>query len=88
MGCSPQELHKLRTRWNISSVGNHIQAQDFARLAFHDDFKRTAADFAIRREPLRRHAGVYDGLETLTAERALDVFGHLHDGNIHAAGRT
>jgi len=33
-------------------AGGYIQAQDLARFAFGDDFKRAATDFAIRREAL------------------------------------
>ena len=61
-----------------ASPRHHIQTQNFPRLTFNDHFKRAAANFTVRGEPLRRDAGVYDCLKGLTAERALDVFGDLH----------
>src|SRR5688572_8823345 len=65
-------------RAHLESSSQHIEAQDFARLAIDNHLKRTAADFAIRRETLRRDAGVDDQLEALAAERALDGFSDLH----------
>ena len=47
---------------------HHLKADDFARFAFGDDFKRAAADFAIGREPLAGDAGVNGQLERLAAE--------------------
>jgi hypothetical protein len=59
-------------------ISQNVQTQNFARLAFRDDFKRTAADFAIRREPLAGDARVHDRFKRLAAKRTSDVFGNFH----------
>jgi hypothetical protein len=55
-----------------------IQAQNFAGLAFGDDFERAAADFAVGGEALGGNSGVDHDAEGLAAERALHRFGDLH----------
>jgi hypothetical protein len=62
----------------LGLIALDIQAQNFARLALDDDLKRPAANLAIRREPLRRDAGINGQLERLATKRALDGFGNLH----------
>ena len=65
-------------RAETASTGLHVQAQNFPRLAFRDDFHRTAADFAIRGEALKSAAGVHHHFKTLAAIRALNCFGNFH----------
>jgi hypothetical protein len=60
------------------SIRAHIQAQNFARLAFDDHLHGTAADFAIGGEPLRGLAGVNEHLKFLPAKWTLNHFGFLH----------
>jgi hypothetical protein len=61
-----------------ASIRAHIQAQNFARLAFHGHLHGAAADFAIRGEPLRGLAGVYQHFKFPPAKWALNEFGFLH----------
>jgi hypothetical protein len=65
-------------RGQAASIRDRVQAQNFARFAFCDDFERAAAHFAVRRKPLKRHAGVNHQLKSLAAERALNVLGNFH----------
>lgn len=51
-------------------ISGHFHAENFARLAFGDHFKRPAADLAIGGEPLPGQAGVDDQLASLPAVRA------------------
>jgi hypothetical protein len=60
------------------STLRHLQAQDFARFALGNDFKRPAANFAIRGEALRRDAGVNDQFHSLAAEGTKDGFSRFH----------
>jgi hypothetical protein len=60
------------------SIWAHIQAQNFARLAFHEHLHGAAADFAIGGEPLRGLAGVNQHLKFLPAKWALNYFRFLH----------
>jgi hypothetical protein len=60
----------------------HVQAQNFSRNTFGEDFHWATADFAIRGETVRAHAGVHDDLESLTAEGALNVLGNFHGGKL------
>jgi hypothetical protein len=59
-------------------ISRHVQAQNFARRALGRHLERTAAHFAVRREPLARHARVNDEVKALPAKRALDRFGNFH----------
>jgi len=68
-------------RAKAALIRRHVQAQNFARRAFGHDLKWTAADFAIGREPLERHACIHHNFECLPAKRALDVFGNFHGLN-------
>lgn len=56
----------------------HLEAENFARLAFRKHLKRPAAHFTVRGEPLRCHTGIDDQVGTLAAEGTLDGFGNLH----------
>jgi len=55
-----------------------VQAQNFTGFTFRDDLERTAANFAIRREPLKSRAGIHHDLERLSAEGTGDFFGNFH----------
>jgi len=61
-------------RGNVPLTAQHIQGENFSRLAFSHDFEGAATDLAISREALRGNARVDDQLEALAAERALDIF--------------
>jgi hypothetical protein len=65
-------------RGQAASIRRRLQAQNFARLAFRNDLERAATHFAIRREPLERHARVNDHLKRLAAERTLNVLRNFH----------
>jgi hypothetical protein len=56
----------------------HLNTQDFAGLAFDNDFEWPATDFAIGRKSLRRNAGINHEVEALAAKWALDGFGNFH----------
>ena len=71
-----------------NSTRRHFEVQDFTPLAFGMDFDRTAADFAIRREPLVRHARVNDHLGGLAAERTLDGLKNFHTRNLIASAQS
>jgi len=60
------------------SIRAHIQAQNFARRAFHGHLHGAAADFAIGGEPLRGLAGVNEHFKFLPAKWALNKFRFLH----------
>jgi hypothetical protein len=81
---------KIPDRPHLSTPGRlsgwHVQAQNFPRLAFGGDLERAAADFAIRREALKRHARIHQDFENLPAKRALDRSGNFH-GTTLPAGR-
>jgi len=70
----------MLTRKTPRSVSTRLdfKAQDFARLALGEDFKRAAADFAVGGELLRGDGGVNGERESLSAEGALDFFGNFH----------
>jgi hypothetical protein len=59
-------------------IASHVQAQNFPGLALDRHFKRPAANLAIRRESLRRDAGIHADFKRLPAERALNRFGNFH----------
>jgi hypothetical protein len=67
-----------------ASTGLRVQAKNFPAFAFGNDLQRAAADFAIRREPLERYAGVNRQLELLSAVRTLDGLGCFHAANVVA----
>ena len=60
------------------SIRAHIQAQNFARRAFHGHLHGAAADFTISSEALRGLAGVNEHLKFLAAKWALNEFRFLH----------
>jgi hypothetical protein len=59
-------------------IRQNFEAENFARLAFDDDFKGAAANFAIGGEALAGLGGVDGQVEGLAAEGALDGFGGFH----------
>jgi hypothetical protein len=65
-------------RAQAALISQNVQTQNFARLAFRHHFKRTAADFTIRCEPLASDARVHDHFKRLAAKGAPDVFGNFH----------
>ena len=66
----------------------NIHAQDFARLALYRNFERAAADLAISREPLARHARVNGHLGRLPAKRTHNGFANFHAQNLTALGQS
>jgi hypothetical protein len=66
----------------------HVQAQNFPRLTFGDDFERAAAHFAVRREALRSDAGVHHEVKRLPAEWALNLFGNFHSDRLRPSAKT
>jgi hypothetical protein len=68
------------------STPEDIQAQNFARLTFDDNFHRTAANFAIGGETLGALASVYQHFKFLSAKWALNHFRFLHT-NMRVFGR-
>jgi hypothetical protein len=66
-----------------TSIQN-IQAQNLARLALGHNLKRSAADLAVRSEPLARHARVNRRLKRLAAKRAADCPKNFHVQNLAA----
>jgi hypothetical protein len=60
------------------SIRANIQAQNFARCAFHGHLHGPAADFAIGGETLRGLAGINEHFKFLTAKWALNEFRFLH----------
>ncbi len=69
LGCLPLLTHSLRA---------NIKTQNLAGLAFCGNEEGTAANFAIRGEGLRVHAGINHQFKGLAAIGALDGFGNLH----------
>jgi hypothetical protein len=69
-------------------TGQNLHLQDFAVLAFDGNLERTAADFAIRGEPLAGEAGINTYGKGLTAEGALDVREFFHGGSLNAFGQS
>jgi hypothetical protein len=65
----------------VALTGQDVQAQNFAGFTLGNNFKRSAADFAIRGKSLRRHRGIDGNFEGLAAKRAIYC---LRD--FHAAG--
>jgi hypothetical protein len=65
-------------RAQAASISRHIQAQNFARLAFGERLEWPATHLAVRHELLARHTRVHQQIERLTAERALDFPGNFH----------
>jgi hypothetical protein len=61
-----------------ASIWADIQAQNFARRAFHGHIERAAAYFAIGGEPLRGLGGVDKDFKFLAAKWTLNDFGFLH----------
>lgn len=61
-----------------ASTGLHVQAKNFPRLTFGNDFHRAAADFAVRGEALKSAAGVHHHFKALAAIRALNCFRNFH----------
>ena len=65
-----------------------LNTQDFPWFAFRHDFKRPAADFAIRGKSLRGDAGIHRHREGLAAEGALDVREFFHAATYPASGES
>jgi hypothetical protein len=61
-----------------ASARLHVQAQNFAGLAFGRDLEWPTADLAICREPLKSFRGVHHNVDALAAVRALNWFGDFH----------
>jgi len=75
----------MKTDYRLISL--HLQAQNFARLAFHRHLKRAAAHFAIRREPLAGHAGVNRQFKRLAAKWTLNCFRGFHVRKLTASDK-
>jgi hypothetical protein len=66
----------------------YFQTEDFARFAFRHHFKRTATDFAIRRETLAGHARIHGQFKRLAAERTRNRGVGFHPQNLTAIPRS
>ena len=67
---------------SIRSARHGNGADDFAVFTFGDHLEGTAADFAIRGEPLAGNPRVNGHRKGLPAERALKVGEFFHGGNL------
>ena len=77
-GCSNRRLEirpnaPSRAAARGNSLSRYLHADNVARFALGDNFKRPTADFAIRSETLPRQTGVDDYLASLATVGAYDV---------------
>ena len=63
----------------MSSRTLNIEAQDFARFAFHGHFERATTNLAVRGELLARNRGIDRDLESLPTEWAKNLFPNFHE---------
>ncbi|HUE35874.1 MAG TPA: hypothetical protein VMO20_00680, partial [Candidatus Acidoferrum sp.] len=61
-------------------IGLSLQVKNFAVLAFCNDIKGAAADFAIGAKALARQAGIHGDFVVLAAKRAGYCFRNFHAG--------
>jgi hypothetical protein len=79
---------KNHSHAQIASIRRRVQAQNFTRLALDRDLERTAADFAIRREPLTADARINHDRARLAAERTGNRFTNFHERNLTVLGQS